>query len=430
MIQIIEGANEIEKLEKILNRTSMDAEGVLKKVDQIIKDVRESGDKAVIKYTQLYDGNMLEDIKVSKEEIEDAKKIISKDLIKAIENAIDNIYKFHRKQIENGFIIEQGEGVMLGQIINPIERIGVYIPGGTASYPSTVMMNVIPANIAGVKKIIIVTPADEDGKVKESILVTADLLGVNEIYKIGGAQAIAALCYGTETIPKVDKIVGPGNIYVAMAKQKVAGMVGIDMIAGPSEVVILADETANAKFIAADLIAQAEHDTRAASILVTDSKELKDKVLDQLKCQMHTLQRREIAEKSLAHYGAIIITKDIKEGKVIVNRLAPEHLEIMTRNPMEDYSDIQNAGAIFLGKYTPEAVGDYYAGSNHTLPTSRTARFSSALGVYDFIKRTSLVYYSRGALINAGPDIISLAKEESLTGHANSIKVRLEEEDV
>lgn len=430
MIQIIEGSKEIEKLENIFNRTSMDAEDVLIKVDQILKDVRKRGDEALLKYTQLYDGNILEDIKVNTKEIEDAKKNIRKDLMRAIKNAVDNIYEYHRKQVDKGFMMEEKEGIILGQIINPIERVGVYIPGGTASYPSTVMMNVIPANIAGVKEIIMVTPADEKGRVKESILVTADLLGVKEIYKVGGAQAIAALGYGTETVPKVDKIVGPGNIYVAMAKRKVAGLVGIDMIAGPSEVVVLADKTANPKFIAADLIAQAEHDTRAASILVTDSKSLGYRVIDQLNDQLYTLERRETAEKSLADYGAIIITKSLKEGIDIVNRLAPEHLEIMTANPMEDYKEIKNAGAIFLGEYSAEAVGDYYGGTNHTLPTSRTARFSSPLGVYDFIKRTSLVYYSPGALKKAGPDIINLATEESLTGHANSIKVRLEGEDV
>ena len=316
---------------------------------------------------------------------------------------------------------------MLGQMVRPIEKVGIYIPGGTASYPSTVMMNVIPANLAGVKEIVMTTPADKNGKIKDSVLVAADLLGVTKIYKIGGAQAIGALCYGTETIPKVDKIVGPGNIYVAMAKHKVSGLVGIDMIAGPSEVVVIADKKANSRFIAADLIAQAEHDKRAASIVVTDCEDLAKNIQKQLEVQLETLLRSDIARESLLEYGAIIICKDKEECFKIANDLAPEHLEILTENPFEDYKKIENAGAIFLGEYTPEAVGDYYAGPNHTLPTSRTARFSSALSVDDFYKKTSLLYYSKLALKKASQDIIILAENEGLTGHANSIKVRMEE---
>jgi histidinol dehydrogenase len=330
-------------------------------------------------------------------------------------------------QVNEGFLIEDGEDVVLGQLVTPIDRVGIYVPGGTASYPSTVMMNVIPANIAGVREIAIATPADENGRIRDSVLVAADLLGVSEIYKMGGAQAVGALCYGTETIRRVYKIVGPGNIYVAMAKRKVSGIVGIDMIAGPSEVVVLADGRANPRYIAADLIAQAEHDERAASIVVTPSASLADEIEKELERQLGALSRREIAEKALNNYGAIIIVDNMEEGFGIVNRLAPEHLELLTGKPFQDYRRIRNAGAIFLGEYTPEPVGDYYAGPNHTLPTSRTARFSSALGVEDFCKKTSLIYYSREALKRAADDIMTLARDEALTGHANSIRVRMED---
>lgn len=429
MIQMIEGFSEPEKLEKVLHRTAVDAEDLLQKVEEILENVRLGGDRELLRYTHLYDGHILNDLKVSEHEIEEAKARIDADLKRAIGRAIDNITKYHRRQLDSGFIMEEKNGVILGQVIRPIEKVGVYIPGGTASYLSTVMMNVIPAAIAGVEGIIMATPAGRDGRVKGSVLVAADLLGVKEIYKIGGAQAIAALCYGTESIPRVEKIVGPGNIYVALAKRRVTGLVGIDLIAGPSEVVILADKTASPKYIAADLIAQAEHDARAAAILITDSRDLGERVREQLDGQLKKLEREARARGSLLDYGAIIVVKDIDEGIAIVNRLAPEHLEIMTMSPMEDCKRIKNAGAIFLGEYSPEAVGDYYAGTNHILPTSGTARFSSPLGVYDFIKRTSLLYYPKDVLTKAGADIIKLATEESLTGHANSIKVRLEEEN-
>lgn len=427
MIQIINGIDEIEKLEGILNRTQMDSQEVLDRVDEILLDVKERGDKAVLEYTHRYDGHSLGQLKVSPEEIEKARKRIDENLRSAIERAIENISRFHQKQVRDDFMISENPDIVVGQIVSPIERVGLYIPGGTASYPSTVMMNVVPAKIAGVEEIVMVTPADAEGNVRDSVLVAADLLGVTEIYKMGGAQAVGALCYGTQTIKKVDKITGPGNIYVAMAKRKVSGIVGIDMIAGPSEVVVLADGGANPKFIAADLIAQAEHDTRAASIVVTSSRPLAEAVLGEISRQLETLERSEIAERSLTDYGAIILTESTEEGFEIVNKLAPEHLEILTEKPFEDYRKIRNAGAIFLGEYTPEPVGDYYAGPNHTLPTSRTARFSSALGVDDFCKKTSLLYYSEKALKKAAGDIITLANDEALTGHANSIKVRLED---
>jgi histidinol dehydrogenase len=430
MIQKIIGIEEIENLEKILTRTQMDSRDVLQRVDEILEEVKISGDKAVLKFTQMYDGHSLSQLRVTRGEFDKAKENIDKDLRTAIENAIENITRFHEKQIKTGYMIEEDPEIILGQLISPIERVGIYIPGGTASYPSTVMMNVIPARLAGVEKIVIVTPADKDGNIRDSVLVAADILGVSEVYKIGGAQAVGALCYGTETVPKVDKIVGPGNIYVAMAKRKVSGIVGIDMIAGPSEVVVLADMNANPRFIAADLIAQAEHDERAASIVVTDSADLADRIQGELSNQLESLGRRKIAENSLTNFGAIIITMNKEESIDIANRLAPEHLEILTDNLFEDYKKIKNAGAIFLGEYTPEPVGDYYAGPNHTLPTSRTARFSSALSVDDFCKKTSLLYYSREALKRAAGDIMTLAMDEGLTGHSNSIKVRMEDQNV
>lgn len=427
MIQIYNGKDDIEKIQSILERTQMDSEDVLKRVDEILEDVRIRGDEAVLELSRMYDRHNLDSLRVTKEEIEKAKKNIDKDLEKAINKAIDNITAFHKKQLVEDFFIEEGEDILLGQLTYPIENVGIYVPGGTAAYPSTVMMNAIPAKIAGVENIVMVTPANSEGKIKDSVLVAADLIGVNQIYKVGGAQAIGGLCFGTETIPKVDKIVGPGNIYVAMAKRKVLGLVGIDMIAGPSEVLVLADDGANPKYIAADLIAQSEHDMRAAAIVVTDSMELAKRVQKEIGAQLKNLERNEIAAKSLSDYGAIIVVEEREEMFEIANRLAPEHLEILTKDYLNDYKKIKNAGAIFLGEYSPEPVGDYYAGPNHTLPTSRTARFSSALGVYDFCKKTSLIYYSKEALKGASKDIINIANDEGLTGHANSIRVRMED---
>ncbi len=426
MIQIYDANKDMEKIEEILSRTQMDSGDILIKVDEILEEVKNRGDEAVLDFTKMYDKNDLVSLKVSKEEIEEAKNNINDDLKSAIINAIDNITSFHMEQKREDFFLGEGDDILLGQLISPIEKVGIYIPGGTASYPSTVMMNAIPAKIAGVDEIIMVTPADKNGNIKDSVLVAADLIGVSEIYKIGGAQAIGALCYGTETIPKVDKIVGPGNIYVAMAKRKVSGLVGIDMIAGPSEVVILAEDGANPRYIAADLIAQAEHDMRAAAIVVTNSSNLAENIQKEVTIQLLTLNRSQIAQKSLMDYGGIIVTDSREEIFNIANRLAPEHLEILTKDYVNDFKKIRNAGAIFLGEYTPEPVGDYYAGPNHTLPTSRTARFSSALGVEDFCKKTSLIYYSKEALINASKDIINIATDEGLTGHANSIRVRME----
>lgn len=430
MIQRINGATELVRLEQLLSRTQMDSPEVLDRVDEIIAAVRRRGDAALVEYSRRFDGHDLADLRVTPEEVAEARRTIDPKLYEAIGRAIANITAFHRHQIDPGFTWRQGEDILLGQRIRPINRVGIYVPGGTASYPSTVMMNVIPANLAGVKEIVLVTPADRSGRIRASVLVAADLLGVRQIYKIGGAQAVAALCYGTATIPRVDKIVGPGNIYVAMAKRKVAGLVGIDMIAGPSEVVIVADDAANPRYIAADLIAQAEHDVQAAGIVITPSTQLADAIEAELSLQLNTLDRAAIAAQALTGYGAIILARDLDDAFAMADRLAPEHLEILTRDPFADAEKVTHAGAIFLGEYTPEPVGDYYAGPNHTLPTSRTARFSSALGVYDFCKKTSLIYYSKQALQNAADDIMTLATDEALTGHANSIRVRLEERDV
>ncbi len=430
MIQRISGTTQLEKLEAILTRTQMESKDVLDRVDGILADVRRRGDEAVLEYSRRYDGHQLDQLKVTEREFEEARRTIDPALKRAIEHAIEHITAFHKNQIDPGFTLRQGDDILLGQRVRPIDRAGIYVPGGTASYPSTVMMNVIPANLAGVREIILATPADAGGRVRDSVLVAADLLGVTQIWKMGGAQAVGALCYGTQTIPAVDKIVGPGNIYVAMAKRKVSGLVGIDMIAGPSEVVIVADGNANPRFIAADLIAQAEHDVRAAGIVITDSPALAGRIEEELARQLASLERRDIASEALDRYGAILLARDMDQAFVLADRLAPEHLEILTEDPFADSEKVRHAGAIFLGEYSPEPVGDYYAGPNHTLPTSRTARFSSALGVYDFCKKTSLIYYSKKALEAAADDIITLAADEALTGHAHSIRVRLEETNV
>lgn len=426
MIKIIDSKKESLFLENLLNRNQFEYEGVNKLVDEILLDVIKRKDEALRDYTLKFDKVEINDFLVSNEEIETAVKNLDKNLKESLIKAKENIEKYHREQIRESYRIGDNENIILGQIINPIEKVGIYVPGGSASYPSTVLMNAVPAKLAGVKEIIMITPPDQAGKIKDSILTAAFIAGVDKIYKIGGAQGIAALAYGTESIPKVFKIVGPGNIYVAMAKKRVSGYVGIDMIAGPSEILIIADELANPKYIAADLISQAEHDEMAASILVTDSKVLAEKVIEELKNQTKTLERKEIIEKSLENYGAIILTDNLNKSINIANDIAPEHLEILIENPFEVVDRIKNAGAIFLGEYSPEPVGDYFAGTNHTLPTSSTAKFSSPLGVDDFIKKTSLIYYSKKAFMEAKDYIIRIANEEGLTGHANSIKVRVE----
>lgn len=426
MMKVISISKDREYLKKLKSRNQIELDGVNEIVRDILANIRLYKDKALRGYTKKFDGVELEDFLVSEEEIamalENTDDKLKKDLIKAK----DNIEKYHKKQLKTSYSLYEKEDIILGQIIRPIEKVGIYVPGGKAAYPSTVLMNAIPAKIAGVNEIIMITPPDNEGKIKDSILTAASIAGVDKIYKIGGAQGIGALAFGTESIPKVDKITGPGNIYVAMAKKQLMGYVGIDMIAGPSEIMIIADQWANPKYIAADLISQAEHDEMAAPILVTDWEPLIEKVLAEMKLQLQSLERKEIIEKSLKNYGAIIITSCLEESINITNEIAPEHLEILTRAPFDVYRSIKNAGAIFLGEYSPEPVGDYFAGPNHTLPTSSTSRFSSPLSVDDFIKKTSLIYYSKEALMKSKDSIIRIAKEEGLTAHANSIKIRFE----
>lgn len=426
MIRIIDSINNEEFLKTLIDRNQFEFEEVNSVVDEILMDVRKRKDGAVREYTLRFDKVDIQDFLVSKEEIESAFENIDENLKNDLLKAKLNIEKYHKKQIKRSYTLNEGEDIILGQIINPIDKVGIYVPGGSASYPSTVLMNAVPAKIAGVNEIIMITPPNKEGKIKDSILVAASIAGVDKIYKVGGAQGIGALTYGTESIPKVSKIVGPGNLYVAMAKKKVSGYVGIDMIAGPSEILIIADEYANPKYISADLISQAEHDEMAASILVTDSERLARHVAQELKIQVDRLERKEIIEKSLKDYGAIIITNCINKSIDIANEVAPEHLEILTRDPFDIYKKIKNAGAIFLGEFSPEPVGDYFAGPNHTLPTSSTSKFSSPLGVDDFLKKTSLIYYSKEALSKAKDSIIRIANDEGLTAHANSIKVRFE----
>lgn len=426
-MEIINGINGKEALKKLLSRNKIESDETNKIVRDILFNVRTCKNKALRYYTKKFDGVLLDDFLVSKEEIEAALKNIDTKLKEDLTKAAKNIEKYHKQQIRESYLIKEDENILLGQLIRPLIKVGIYIPGGSAAYPSTVLMNALPAKIAGVNEIIMITPPNKQGKIKDSVLLAAYIAGVNKIYKIGGAQGIAALAFGTESIPKVDKITGPGNIYVTVAKKLVSGYVGIDMLAGPSEIMIIADKSANPKYIAADLISQAEHDNMAASILVTDCEPLIAKVLSELELQIQSLERKEIIKQSLEDFGIIILTDSLKESIEIVNEIAPEHLEILTKDPFDIYSSIKNAGAIFLGEYSPEPVGDYFAGPNHTLPTSSTSRFSSPLSVDDFIKKTSLIYYSKEALMKSKDSIIRIAKEEGLTGHANSVKIRFEE---
>ncbi|RKD32923.1 histidinol dehydrogenase [Thermohalobacter berrensis] len=427
MIRIINLKEEGNKdIKAFIRKSKVVFNDVTKGVEKIIEDVKKNGDKAVIEYTKKFDGIKLNNFYVSNTEIEDAYKDCEDDFIKALENAKENIKEFHKKQLKNSWIWNKDKGITLGQLYNPIYRVGIYVPGGTAAYPSTVLMNAIPAKVAGVKEIVMVTPPDKNGQVNKAILAAAKIAGVNKIFKIGGAQAVGALAFGTETIPKVDKIVGPGNIYVATAKKLVYGSVDIDMIAGPSEILIIGDENSNPKYIAADMLGQAEHDELASSILITTSIRLAEMVKNEIKEQVKGLSRREIIEKSLKDFGAIIVVEDLQKAIDLSNEIAPEHLELMVDNAFEIVNEIKNAGAIFIGEYSPEALGDYLAGPNHTLPTSGTAKFFSPLGVDDFMKKSSLIYYSRESLMKDKDKIIKLAAKEGLTAHGNSIKVRFE----
>ncbi len=415
------------RIKRILNRrTFLKDKRLEKKVREIIEDVRKKGDRALLRYTKRFDGVSLSSkkLRIGKREIEKAKGSVDRDFIRALKKAYRNIRRYHERQLPQSFKIAPRKGVSLEERFEPLERVGIYVPGGKASYFSTVLMAGIPAKIAGVREIIMLVPPQKDGKLSPYILVAAALVGINEIYKAGGTQAIAALAYGTETIPRVDKIVGPGNIYVTLAKRLVYGEVDIDMLAGPSEVLILADERANPSFIASDLIAQAEHDRLSWPLLITTSLKLAQKVEREIKKQVKSLARREIINASLENNGALIVTRNLKEAIDLANEIAPEHLEIMTRNPGRVAKKIRNAGAIFLGSYSSEAVGDYIAGPSHILPTSGTARFYSPLGVRDFLKSSHIISYSKEALKREAKEIMELAKREGLEGHAKAIEVR------
>lgn len=416
--------NEKEILEIIKNREE-DLD-VINDVKLILEEVKKDKDKALIKFNKLFDKVDITNLKVSKEEIDEAFKLVEEDFIEAIKGSIENVKKYHEKQVKNGYSIIEKNGVFMGQLVTPLQRVGVYVPGGTASYPSSVVMNVIPAEIAGVSEIVMVTPPKNDGSINPYILVAASLAGVSEIYKVGGAQSIGALAYGTETIKNVDKIVGPGNIYVAMAKKLVFGTVDIDMVAGPSEILVIADENSNSKYIAADLMSQAEHDKRSASILLTTSEKLYNEVLEEINIQIKDLERKDIIEESLKNYGMAVICEDINKCIELSNKIAPEHLELMIENPLEYLGSVKNAGSIFLGYYSPEPLGDYYAGPNHVLPTNGTARFSSPLSVDSFIKKSSYLYYSKEELQKVSKNIMILAEKEGLTAHRNSVKVRID----
>lgn len=421
------GTDEVNFLKELKKRSGETSKKVEQTVSEIIENVKENGDKAVKDYTLKFDGSLPEYYEVPRDVINDALDEAEQEFVDALLNAMENIADFHNRQREQGFINPKENGVILGQRIRGLERVGLYVPGGTAAYPSSVLMNAIPAKIAGVKEIIMVTPPCKDGTPNKDILVAAAICGVDRVFLSGGAQAIAALAYGTESIPKVDKIVGPGNIYVTTAKKLLYGVVDIDMIAGPSEILVLADETANPKFAAADLMSQAEHDVLASSILVTTSEKIADETIKEIERQVQTLSRKDIIEKSLNDFGAVIITDCRHCAVELANEIAPEHLEVLMENPMELLGSLDNAGSIFLGNYASEPLGDYYAGPNHVLPTSGTARFFSPLGVSSFIKRSSYIYYTEDALREAKDDIILVAEKEGLTAHANAIKVRFEE---
>lgn len=415
-------------LDNLLKRSPNNYGQYTEAVNEIVEGVKSGRDKAVFEYTKKFDGADIskDNFIVSEEEIKEAYAAISPEVLEVIRRAIVNIRTYHEKQKQYSWFDSQPNGTILGQKVTPLSRVGVYVPGGKAAYPSSVLMNILPAKVAGVEQIIMVTPPGKDGKVNPGTLVAANEAGADVVYKVGGAQAIAALAFGTESIPKVDKIVGPGNIFVALAKKAVYGYVSIDSIAGPSEILVIADETANPRYVAADLLSQAEHDELASAILVTTSEALADAVSNEVDAFVEKLSRKAILEKSLENYGYILIAEDLNGAVDIANAIASEHLEIVTKNPFEVMTQIKNAGAIFLGEYSSEPLGDYFAGPNHVLPTNGTAKFFSPLSVDDFIKKSSIIYYSRQALEPVKDDIIKFAESESLTAHANSIRVRFE----
>ena len=416
-------------LSNLLKRDPNNYDSYADTVQQIVDDVKESQDAAVFEYTAKFDGAVLDasNVRVTEAEIEEAMGLVEPSLLEVMKKSMKNIRDYHQKQVQHSWFDSKPDGTILGQKVTALESVGVYVPGGKAAYPSSVLMNIIPAEVAGVKHIVMVTPPGKDGKVNPVTLTAAHLAGATEVYKVGGAQAVAALAFGTESIPRVNKIVGPGNIFVALAKKAVYGHVSIDSIAGPSEILVLADETANPRFVAADLLSQAEHDELASAILVTTSMELAEKVSAQVDEFVKELSRKEILEKSLENFGYILVADNMEDAIDTANEIASEHLEIVTKNPFEVMTKIQNAGAIFIGEYSSEPLGDYFAGPNHVLPTNGTAKFFSPLGVDDFIKKSSIIYYSREALEPVHKDIIAFAEAEQLTAHANSIKVRFEE---
>lgn len=425
LIRILQ-SKEVERAE-ILAREDFSS-GVEEAVREIIADVRKQGDDALFRYTKEFDGVELKKLEITPVELDWGFREADPQLVEILYMAAERIIAFHQKQLRNSFLINEEPGVLMGQKIIPLERVGLYVPGGTAAYPSSVLMNCIPAKLAGVREIIMVTPPGRGGRISPNILAAAKIAGVTRVFQIGGAQAVAALAYGTQSVPKVDKIVGPGNQYVAEAKKQVFGMVDIDMIAGPSEILVLADGSCNPKFVAADLLSQAEHDKNASAVLVTDSLTLAQEVSRELEEQIPNLVRREIARESIDRNGKIVVVENLLEGIDIANEIAPEHLELCVDQPFEYLDGIRNAGSVFLGKYCPEALGDYYAGPNHTLPTNGTARFSSPLSVDDFVKKMQYTYYSREALAKVANTVSYFAAKEGLFAHANSVNVRFEED--
>lgn len=424
---IANGKDEYSFIQSLKERSQSGAKDVSSTVKEIIDNVKLSGDKAVYDYTVKFDGKAPERVEISKEEIDSIISDCDEDYLETLKKAASNIEDFHKRQIQQSWLTTKNNGVIMGQRVRGLHRVGLYVPGGTAAYPSSVLMNAIPAKLAGCDEIIMTTPPSKDGKPNPDIIAAAKIAGVDRIFLMGGAQAVAALAYGTEQVPKVDKIVGPGNIFVATAKKLLYGVVDIDMIAGPSEILIIADKSANPKFLAADLMSQAEHDRLASSILLTDSNELAEQVKSELSRQCSYLDRKDIIEESLKNYGAIIVCSDIGQAVDFANELAPEHLEVCCNNPMEYIGKLDNAGSVFLGNYSPEPLGDYFAGPNHVLPTSGTARFFSPLSVDSFVKKSSFIYYTEDALKTDADDIVRFAETEGLTAHANSVKVRFEE---
>lgn len=418
-------------LENLLKRSPNQYGSYEAAVKEILEKVREEGDRALFAYTKKFDRAEIteQNVQVTEEEIREAYEAVDPDLVDVIRKSLVNIRSYHEKQKQNSWFTSSEDGTMLGQKVTPLEKVGVYVPGGKAVYPSSVLMNIVPAKVAGVDRIIMTTPPGPDGKVNPSTLVAAKEAGADEIYKAGGAQAVAALAYGTESIPKVDKIVGPGNIFVALAKKTVYGHVSIDSIAGPSEILVLADDSANPRFVAADLLSQAEHDELASAILITTSRELAEKVSSEVDEFVKKLSRKDIIQKSLDQFGYILLAETMDQAVEAANAIASEHMEIVTRNPFEVMMKVRNAGAIFIGEYSSEPLGDYFAGPNHVLPTNGTAKFFSPLSVDDFIKKSSIVYYSRKALKKIHKDVEQFAASEQLTAHANSIAVRFEDEE-